>query len=140
MRVVGIAITRPTVSYCIKNMITVFNTLLKKLIIKIATTHSVYTAEAIAARQHRRSVAVLRVLQMGSANRATVKAALEASNSPGQKQLATVLDVFELLSAEKKAEFITAFKACSSLMGGGTPYIALRTAWQQGNHPPVFQP
>lgn len=114
--------------------------LLAKTLIKIGATQSIVAAEGFALRQYNHSAYIIKVLEAPPGIRAQVKNAALTSESEGQKQLVAILTLFETLSHAKKAEYITAFKACATLAGQGTREVVRGSTWQSGHIPPYYQP
>lgn len=119
-------------------MITEFITdQIKKTVIRLATTESIETVNAAAARQYNRNVFVLKVLRAPSGARAYVKNTCLASDSVGQKQLGALLTVFETLSPADQHDYIIAYRRAASLVQGGSLAVALETVWEPGHIPPI---
>lgn len=121
-------------------MIRIFDVLLRKAVIELAATNSVAAAHGFATIEHNRSAYVLKVLQASVGTRTIVRETAAASNSVGQKQLVAILTMFEVLSPEKKAAFINAYKTCASVVGGGAMIVAHQNIWQPGHIPPHYEP
>lgn len=121
-------------------MVTFFNKLLAKVVIKQATTLSVSAAYAAVMRQQRHSVYVLRVLLAPGGTRAAVKAAAMQSDAPSQKQLVAMITLFDSLPSGSKADFIVAFKAVTTVNTQATGQISIHNTWQPGHVPPLYEP
>ncbi len=120
-------------------MITWVTDLLKKAVLKRATTHSVAEAYNIAERQHTWALYILKVLQATPDRRAQVLAAAIADNQTGTRQLAGVITMFNFLNDNEKVVYIRNFKAAASLHGGVFE-VASQGAWQPHQIPPVYEP
>lgn len=115
-----------------------FQQCLAKATIKAGRTHSIAYSMEMARRQFARHSYILNVLRAGPNTIERVKnLALALPDSPGHRQLATLLALFQTFSAQEKAEFIHTYKACANVVSDGLKDIAVQTAWQANHIPPL---
>lgn len=119
----------------------VFKHLLANIVVKRASTMSVAAAHAAALAEYNRGLYIIRLLEQADyETRLAVANDARASNSPGQIQLAGILDIYETLTPQRKRAFIDAYKTAGTVRGQGAVKVALATTYQPGHVPPQFVP
>lgn len=119
---------------------TVFPRLLAKALIKRAISVSASVAAAEATIQFNRDAYILKVLEARYQIRLTVRTMAAESDEAGQKELVTILDLFEALSDENKAAYLVAYRACATLASQGPIDVVAHQSWDQGHIPPRQEP
>lgn len=90
--------------------------------------------------QFARNSYIIMVLEGPPGLRQTVKLMAGASSSVGQKQLFTILILFDTLTPDLQLAFINAFKGCATLATQGSREIYRAHSWDPLQIPPRQDP
>lgn len=116
--------------------------LLAKAIVKRARTFSVQEVYAQSAKMHSWVAYIISILEADYEIRVAVRArAIELMDeSVFQRQLMSILTIYEILPPIQKRGVIDAFKGFSSAATQAPKLVALESGHQPGHQPPHYEP